>query len=124
MLEMSTYTSPFLSCQIWAVPIGAPLTLYMIAFAAETEFCIRWADEQAPQSATIAAMLNSRDLHGTFIFDSGLRFSLRRRFRASIADWQTRRIHHNAQISVPPSGYQPDSPLKPVRIERSISSES
>src|SRR6267154_1725486 len=80
MLEISTYTSPLLSCQIWAVPIGAPLTLYMIAFAAETEFCIRWADEQAPQSATIAAMLNSRDLLGTFIFDSGLRFSSRRRF--------------------------------------------
>src|ERR1700675_1465433 len=73
MLEISTYTSPFLSCQIWAVPIGAPLTLYMIAFAAETEFCIRWADEQAPQSAKIAAMLNSRDLLGTFIFHSGVK---------------------------------------------------
>src|SRR6266566_5270312 len=68
MLEISTYTRPFLSCQIWAVPIGAPLMLYMMAFAAETEFCIRWADEQAPQSTTTAAMLNSRDPLGTFIF--------------------------------------------------------
>jgi len=68
MLEISTYTRPFLSCQIWAVPIGAPLMLYMMAFAAETEFCIRWADEQAPQSPTTAAMLNSRDPLGTFIF--------------------------------------------------------
>src|SRR6266446_4470958 len=83
MLEISTYTRPFLSCQIWAVPIGAPLTLYMMAFAAETGFCIRWADEQAPQSATMAAMLNSRDLLGTFIFDSGLRVSPDSRFRAS-----------------------------------------
>src|ERR1700680_136665 len=75
MLEISTYTSPFLSCQIWAVPIGAPFTLYMMAFAAETEFCIRCADEQAPHSATTAAMLNSKDLLCTFIFDSGLRVS-------------------------------------------------
>jgi hypothetical protein len=62
------------------VPIGAPLTLYMIAFAAETEFCIRWADEHAPQSATTAAVLNSMDLLGTFIFDSGLRVSPGRPF--------------------------------------------
>jgi len=67
---ISTWTSPSLSCQIWAVPIGIPLALYMRAFAAETEFCIRCADEQAPQSATMAAMVNSRDLFGTFIFDS------------------------------------------------------
>jgi hypothetical protein len=39
-----------------------------MAFAAETEFCIRWADEQAPQTTTTAAMLNSRDPLGTFIF--------------------------------------------------------
>src|SRR6266852_3208071 len=112
MLEISTYTRRFLSCQIWAVPIGAPLTLYMMAFAAETEFCIRWADEQAPQSATMAAMLNSRDLLGTFIFDSGLRVSPDGRFpHVGSRHGHSRRINHNAQISVLPGGYQPDSPL-------------
>src|ERR1700730_5051750 len=99
MLETSTYTSPLLSCQIWAVPIGAPLTLYMMAFAAETEFCIRWADEHAPPSATTAAMLNSMDLLGIFIFDSGLRVSPGPPFQTSTADRHRRRTDHNAQIS-------------------------
>src|SRR5450759_2500970 len=74
MVAISTWTSPFLSCQIWAVPIGVPLALYMMAFAAATEFCIRCADEQAPQNATMAAMFNSRDQLGIFIFDSGVSY--------------------------------------------------
>jgi hypothetical protein len=68
---MSTYTTPFLSCQIWAVPIGALLLLYMIAVAVATAFRIRCADEHAPQSPTIAAAVNSKDRLGSFIFDSG-----------------------------------------------------
>jgi hypothetical protein len=47
----------------------------MMAVAFETEFRI-WADEQAPHSATTAAMVNSRDLLGSFIFDSGVKVLL------------------------------------------------
>src|SRR4029077_4154863 len=70
MLAISTYTSPPLSCQIWAVPIGAPLVLYMIAVADATEFRI-CADEHAPHTAATTA-IDIRDLLGIFIFSSGV----------------------------------------------------
>ena len=47
-----------------------PVTLYMIAVAAETAFCIRCAVEQAPHTATVATMFNRSDLLRSFIFDS------------------------------------------------------
>src|SRR3979411_267447 len=90
----------------------------MMAFAAETEFCIRWADEQAPQSATMAAMLNSRDLLGTFIFDSGLRVSLGRLFPRIDRGSASPATPLHAQISVLPSGYEPDSLVE--RGERAV----
>jgi hypothetical protein len=42
-----------------------------MAVAAETELRIRCAVEHAPQSATVTAALNIRELLGSFIFDSG-----------------------------------------------------
>ncbi|MEO8580697.1 MAG: hypothetical protein ABI469_10650 [Gemmatimonadales bacterium] len=43
----------------------------MTADARETAFFIRWADEHAPKRAIVTAMVNSNDLLGSFIFDSG-----------------------------------------------------
>jgi hypothetical protein len=65
----------------------------MMAVAAETAFSIRWADEHAPNSATMAAMFNSRDLLGSFIFDSRREgIAGRRRSSASMADRHPQRI--------------------------------
>ena len=44
----------------------------MIAVAAATELRMRCAVEHAPQSKTVMAALNTRDLLGNFIFDSGM----------------------------------------------------
>jgi hypothetical protein len=44
----------------------------MMALADETEF-FTWAEEQAPQTAAMTAMLNTRDLLGTLIFNSGVK---------------------------------------------------
>src|SRR6478672_7629846 len=67
MLAMSTNTVPSLSWVSWAVPIGAPLGLYMIAVAVATAFLTRCADEHA---TTTSARLNIRKRAGIFIFDS------------------------------------------------------
>lgn len=95
MLAISTVTSPLGSCQICAVPIVAPLTSYMMAVAAETELRIRCAVEHAPQSATVTAALNIRELLGSFIFDSG---------------WGN--LDEAAQVSFPPVEFRAAKPCQ------------
>src|ERR1700681_1610773 len=87
MLAMSTCTSPLRSCHSWAVPMGAPLRSEMTAVAAETEFPIRCAEEQAPHNAIVTASFNTRDLFGNFIFGSsvGVEFG-----SLAVADLQSR----------------------------------
>src|SRR5689334_18944696 len=100
MLEISTFTTPFASCQSWAVPIAPPLVLYISASALASALRMRIAVEQ-PMPANTTRRATGMNPLRTLIRDSGMRFSrgIRRR-RALTANLELRPNNDRCAITL------------------------